>query len=116
MQKPKKVSAEFYRTDKGEEPVRSFLKALPKSHMKAIGADIRTLEYGWPIGMPVCKHLDDGIWEVRTSVETLIYRVLFCLHEQHLVLLNAFLKKTQKTPKRELDLAIERRTKLERRK
>ncbi len=65
----KRVPAIFYRTEAGGEPVRDWLKALPlPEDRKRIGEDIRTVEFGWPVGMPVCKPLGDGIYEVRTSL------------------------------------------------
>jgi len=112
QKKPKRVEAEFYRTKAGGQPVREFLQGLPKAQKMAIGTDIRTLEYGWPIGMPVCKSLGSGLWEVRTSMEKQEFRTLFCIHKEKLVLLHAFVKKTQKTPKADLDLAKARRKEL----
>jgi len=111
-EKPKRIEAEFYQTKARAQPVRDFLRDLTKAQKKAIGTDIRTLEYGWPIGMPVCRPMGDGLWEVRTSVDKLEFRTLFCVHREKLVLLHSFVKKTQKTPKADLDLAKNRRKEL----
>lgn len=81
---------------------------------KTIGADIKTVEFGWPIGMPTCKPMGKGLYEVRSSLTSgRIARVLFCIYSGQMVLLHGFIKKTQKTPKQEIDLALERKTKVE---
>ncbi len=97
----------FYRTEAGGEPVREWVKALSPDDRKRIGEDIKTVEFGWPVGMPVCKPLGDGIYEVRTSLgQNRIARVLFCIDRKgRMVLLHGFIKKTQKTPDADLDLA-----------
>lgn len=75
--------------------------------------DIKTVEYGWPIGMPTCKLMGNGLFEVRTHLGNRIARVLFCIDDGHMVLLHGFIKKTQKTSPSDLDLALERKRKLE---
>ena len=102
------LAARFYRSDVGGEPVRDWLKALPVAERKIIGEDIKTVQFGWPLGMPLVAHLESGIWEVRTRLSTRIARVLFVLDRDVMVLLHGFIKKEQKTPKPELDLAKER--------
>ncbi len=103
----KRVPAIFYRTEAGGEPVRDWLKGLSSEDRKRIGEDIKTVEFGWPIGMPVCRPLGDGIYEVRTGLlRNRIARVLFYIDKRRrMVLLHGFIKKTQKTPDEELDLA-----------
>ena len=87
---------------------------LTVADRKTIGADIKTVEFGWPIGMPTCKPMGKGLYEVRSSLTGgRIARVLFCICDSQMVLLHGFIKKTQKTPKQELDLALERKTKVE---
>ncbi len=79
-----------------------------------IGADIKTVEFGWPIGMPTCRLMGDGLFEVRTNLpQNKIARVLFCFYEGKMILLHGFIKKSQKTPKQQLDLAWERKHTLE---
>lgn len=74
-----------------------------------IGVDIATVEYGWPVGMPTCRSLGDRLWEVRSSLASRREaRVIFAVIEEQMVLLHAFIKKTQKTPKTDLDLALKR--------
>ena len=104
----KRVPAFFYRTEAGREPVRDWLKSLPHGDdRKRIGADIKTVEFGWPLGMPVCRPLGDGIYEVRTDLShNRIARVLFYIDRRsRMVLLHAFIKKTSKTPVEDLALA-----------
>ncbi|MCE2903639.1 MAG: type II toxin-antitoxin system RelE/ParE family toxin [Anabaena sp. CoA2_C59] len=110
----KKVPAEFYRNENGTEPVRDWLKSLSKEERFLIGADIKTVEFGWPIGMPTCRLMGDGLFEVRTNLpQNKIARVLFCFYEGKMILLHGFIKKSQKTPKQQLNLAWERKHTLE---
>ena len=105
----KRVGVVFYRTPSGSEPVREWLKSLAADDRMTIGADIKTIEYGWPIGMPVCRSLGKGIWEVRSDLKGgRIARVLFAFHESNMYLLNGFIKKTPKTPLEEIELALRR--------
>jgi phage-related protein len=102
----KRIPAIFFRTEAGREPVRDWLKALPREDRKRVGEDIKTVEFGWPIGMPVCRPLSEGIYEVRTSLtQNRIARVLFYIDRRsRMVLLHGFIKKTQKTPNEDLKL------------
>ncbi|MBA2749828.1 MAG: type II toxin-antitoxin system RelE/ParE family toxin [Tatlockia sp.] len=110
----KRIPATFYQTETGKEPVREWLKALEKKERFLVGTDIKTVEFGWPVGMPTCRPMGNGLFEVRTDLPSArIARVLFCIYESRMVLLHGFIKKTQKTPKRELELALQRRRKLE---
>ncbi len=113
----KLIFVSFYKTDLGKEPVREWLKQLPQKDRKLIGTDIRSVEYGWPIGMPTCKAMGNGLYEVRTNLSSgQSARVLFCIHKSQMVLLHGFIKKTQKTPKKDLELALERKSRTEERK
>jgi phage-related protein len=98
----------FYRSDSGNEPVRDWLKGLSKDEKKQIGEDIKTVQYGWPIGMPVVKSLSQGLWEVRTNLDRRIARILFVLCDNNIILLHGFIKKTRTTPKDDIDLAVKR--------
>lgn len=109
----KRIQAVFFRSDTDTEPVRDWLKALDRGDRFRIGADIKTVEFGWPIGMPTCKPMKNGLFEVRTNLGNRTARVLFCINDGCMVLLHGFIKKTQKTPQAELDLALERKRKLE---
>lgn len=109
------LDVRFFRTDAGTEPVRDWLKKLPAAERRIIGEDIKTVQFGWPLGMPLVDHLDGDIWEVRVRLDNRIARVLFALEGQTMVLLNGFIKKQQITPKPDLDLARERLKQLKRR-
>jgi phage-related protein len=109
----RKITAEFFRTEAGNEPVREWLKELTKDERQAIGKSVRETEYGWPLGIPTCRSLGGGLWEVRTTLEDRIARVIFCMVGAQMVLLHGFIKKSQKIPKAELDTARERKKNLE---
>jgi len=112
----KRVPVIFFRTEAGGEPVRDWLKGLPTEDRKRIGEDIKTGEFGWPVGMPVCRPVVNGIYEVRTSLaQNQIARVLFYIDKKgRMVLLHAFIKKTQKTPQEDLELARRNQSKHQR--
>jgi len=105
----KKLPAAFYCTASGNEPVRAWLKGLDETDRRIIGQDIAIAEFGWPVGMPVCRSLGSGLYEIRSDLaKGRIARVVFCVAKKQMVLLHAFIKKTQKTPKSEIDLASRR--------
>jgi phage-related protein len=113
----KRAPVIFLRTEAGGEPVRDWLKSLPSTEdRKRIGEDIKTVEFGWPVGMPVCKPLGDGIYEVRTSLtQNRIARVLFYIDKRdRMVLLHGFIKKTRRTPGEDLVLARNNKSKHQR--
>lgn len=117
MAQTKRLPAFFYRASSGTEPVRRWLKGLPAEDRRIIGVDIATVEYGWPVGMPVCRSITSrrGLWEVRSTLTGgRIARVLFCVQRGRMVLLHGFIKKTQQTPDRDLDLAMKRKKEIER--
>src|ERR1700685_2096499 len=99
----------FFQTEAENEPVRKWLKDLPKEDCQTIGADILTVQYAWPVGKPLVDNLGDGIWEVRSRLSNRIARTLFAVVEEEIVLLHGFIKKQQKTPADELDLAKKRK-------
>ncbi|MBZ5628408.1 MAG: type II toxin-antitoxin system RelE/ParE family toxin [Acidobacteriia bacterium] len=117
LKQEKRVQAVFYRTEAGGEPVREWLKGLPsREDRKRIGEDIKTVEFGWPLGMPVCRSVGSGIYEVRSDLaQNRIARVLFYFDKnRRMVLLHGFIKKTQKTPDEDLELARRNKRKHER--
>lgn len=104
-----KIPLVFYRSGSGREPVREWLKVMDRDDRLAVGADLQRVQYRWPVGMPLCRPLGAGLWEVRTSLPSkTISRVLVCFHEETLYALHGFVKKTQKTPPDDLDLARKR--------
>lgn len=112
----KRIPAIFFRTESGGEPVREWLKSLLLEDRKRIGEDVKTVEFGWPIGMPVCRPLGDGIYEVRSKLmQNRIARVLFYVDRRsRMVLLHGFIKKTQKTSDDDLQLARKNKSKHQR--
>lgn len=109
MSDRKTLRARFFQQEGGNEPVRDWLLSLSQENRKAVGDDIRTAEFGWPIGMPLCRSMGKGLWEVRTNIsDGRIARVFFCADNGEMVLLHGFIKKTQTTPKADLDLARKR--------
>lgn len=105
----KKVPAYFYAAPGGEEPVRTWLKELRPEDRKIVGKDIQKVEFGWPVGLPTCSPLGSGLWEVRINLTSnRISRVIFGFKDNTLVLLHAFVKKTQGTPKQDIQLALSR--------
>jgi phage-related protein len=112
----KRVTAIFFRTEAGGEPVREWLKDLAKEDRILIGGDIATVEFGWPVGMPVSRSMGGGIHEVRTDLENnRIARVLFYIDaKERMVLLHGFIKKTRQTPDSDLEIARKNKRKHER--
>ena len=94
-----------------------WLKSLPsREDRKRIGEDIKTVEFGRPVGTPVCRSVGGGIYEVRSDLaQNRIARVLFYFDKNgRMVLLHGFIKKTRKTPDEDLDLAQRNKKKHER--
>lgn len=108
-QSSKKIPVVFYRTEAGAEVVRDWLRDLDDRDRLAIGQDLMRVQYRWPVGMPLCRPLGNGLWEVRTSLPSArIARMLFCVQGGVVLVLSGFIKKTQKTPNEELALARRR--------
>ena len=104
MEINKKITAEFFKTEQNNEPVRE------SEDKKSVGADIMAVEMSWPIGYPRVRKLDTDLWEVRTNIsDNRISRVLFTISGKKMILLHGFIKKSQKTPKDDLDLGKKRR-------
>lgn len=112
---PKKViSVDFYKQGNGREPVREWLKSLKKEERWIIGEDIKMVQTGWPLGMPLVKSLGKGLWEVRSNLPNSIARVLFIMHGGQMVILHGFIKKTQKTLEHDLKIALIRANEIKR--
>jgi phage-related protein len=109
-----KIELVFFETPSGKQPVLDWVKGLPRDDRNAIGQDLLRVQYRWPVGMPLCRNLRDGLWEVRSTLPSgRIARVVFCVDDGELVALHGFIKKTQTTPKADLDLALKRKRELE---
>lgn len=98
----------FFATDRGTEPVREWLKALSARDRRTIGEDIKTVQIGWPLGMPLVRKMGKDLWEVRIDLHQRIARVLFTIAGNEMVLLHGFVKKSQATPTADLNLAKSR--------
>jgi phage-related protein len=105
----RKMPLVFFRTVSGSEPVREWLKALPPEDRREVGKDLMRAQWRWPIGMPLCRPMGDGLWEIRTDLpSSRIARVMFGVDADALVALHAFIKKAQKTPPADLAIARKR--------
>ena len=110
------ISAIFFRSSSGSEPVREWLKELEKDDRRIIGTDIKTVEFGWPLGIPLCRSIQGykELWEVRSKLTGgRIARVIFFIRDGKMILLHGFIKKSQKTPQDDLELANRRRKEFE---
>ncbi|QTA85710.1 type II toxin-antitoxin system RelE/ParE family toxin [Desulfonema magnum] len=109
--KGQQLRIKFYQNDLGKEPVKDWLKTLQKDARKAVGKDMMTVQYGWPIGMPVVRALSGykKLWEVRTELKGGIARIMFTIYKDVIVLLHGIIKKSQKTPKKDIDIAEKRK-------
>jgi len=112
MPQGSRLDVRFYRTEAGNEPVREWLRALPKSERRGIGEDVRTLQLGWPLGMPLVRKLEPGLWEVRIHLPGRIARVIVTVEDEVVILLHAFIKRSKAIPAKELDTARRRRQRL----
>ena len=108
----KVLNVSFYKSTSGNEPVRDWLKQCSSVDKKAIGEDIKAVEYTWPIGYPKVVKLDKNLWEIRTNLPYGISRVFFTIWKKYMVLLHGIIKKTQKTPQQDLEIAKKRRNKV----
>jgi phage-related protein len=109
IDRTKKLPARFYVNSTGRKPVREWILELREADRHRVGKDIQKVEFGWPLGRPHCAPLGAGLWEVRSTLASpRIARVIFCMVDGHMILLHGFIKKTQKTPKADIDLALKR--------
>jgi len=106
-QKP--LTVHFFKTSSGKEPVRDWLKLRTQDEKKEIGEDIKAIEFLWPVGYPRVRKLDKDLWEIRIDLQNGICRVFFIIWKKYMVLLHSIIKKSQKTPQQDLDLAKKRR-------
>lgn len=110
----RKIPLVFYRADSGREPVREWLRALSDAERQIIGRDLLRAQWRWPVGMPLCRPMSEGLWEIRTDLPSgRTARVLVSQYREHLVALHGFIKKTRKTSDEDLALARKRKKELE---
>ena len=89
--------------------MREWLNELSRGDKRTIGRDIAKVQYGWPVGLPLCRPLSGGLWEVRASLPSKREaRVFFGFYDGMLIAVHAMIKKTQKTPTEDLALARQR--------
>jgi phage-related protein len=106
---PRKIPLAFYCSESGVEPVKDWLKTLPPAERQVIGQDLMRVQWRWPVGMPLCRPMGQGLWEVRSSLPgNRIARVFFCAHADTLVAVHGLIKKTSRTPSHELKVARKR--------
>ena len=99
----------FYRTRAGTEPVRDWLRELPAADRRTIGRDLQRVQIGWPVGMPLCRSLGGGLWELRSNLPSgRIGRLVFFVEDAEIYIVHGFIKKTRKTPADDIALAIRR--------
>ena len=111
---PRKIPLVFFRNEGGREPVRDWLRDLDQVDRRAIGADLLRAQWRWPVGMPLCRPMGKGLWEIRTNLpHNRTARVLICFYRHQLVAQHGFIKKTRGTPKDDLTLARQRQKELE---
>ena len=104
----------FFRNDAGGEPVREWLLSLNEIERRTIGMDLLRAQWRWPVGMPLCRPMGKGLWEVRTNLPgNRTSRVLICFYRNRLVALHGFVKKTRATPTDDMELARKRQKELE---
>ena len=103
-----RFQVKFYKSGAGNEPVREWLLSLQQDEKKTIGEDIKTVQFGWPIGIPVARKVTKDLWEIRSSLHNKIARVIFTVEGSYIVLLHGFIKKTQKLPEKDLKIAKRR--------
>ncbi|MDR3424837.1 MAG: type II toxin-antitoxin system RelE/ParE family toxin [Alphaproteobacteria bacterium] len=109
MDRLKPISLVFWKSAAGREPVREWLNELSRNDQRTIGHDIAKVQFGWPIGLPVCRPLSRGLWEIRSSLPSKREaRVLFGFHEGKVIALHAFIKKTRETPPEDLAIGRQR--------
>jgi len=112
-----KLKVQFFTLSSGRKPVRDWLtdpRQVLQDDKKTIGEDIKAVQYGWPMGMPIVRKLETNLWEVRSDISVGIARVMFTIQKNSMVLLHGFIKKDQKTPTEDLDLARERKSLVQR--
>lgn len=103
-----RLEVRFFRTEAGNEPVRDWLRELPAGERRTIGEDLKTVQLGWPLGMPLVRKMEPGLGEVRVSLDKRIARLLFTVEGEVIILLHGFIKKSRATPADDLNLARQR--------
>lgn len=110
MDRTKKLPARFYINAMGRNTVREWILELSSADRYIIGKDIQKVEFEWPLGRPHCALLGNGLWEIRSHLDSSrIARIIFCMGDGHMILLHGFIKKTQKLLQADIDIALKRK-------
>jgi phage-related protein len=113
IDRSKKLPAFFYETP-GARACQAMDQRTLVRRCQLVGRDVQKVEFAWPLGMPYCRSLGSGLWEVRSDLtDGKIGRVIFCVLRARMVLLHGFIKKTQKTPAKDMELALKRMREVE---
>ncbi|MET1531428.1 type II toxin-antitoxin system RelE/ParE family toxin [Burkholderia sola] len=102
------LGVRFFRSARGNEPVREWLNALGQVERTAIGEEIKTVQLGWPLGMPLVRKMAKDLWEIHVAVPGRSARVLFTVVGDTMVLLHGFFKQSRATPSNDLDVTVAR--------
>jgi phage-related protein len=111
----RKTPVVFYQTPAGGSVVLDWLKGLAAKERAVIGQDLMRVQFRWPVGMPLCRPMGNGLWEVRSDCPgNRIARLLFCIVDGKIVVLHGSIKKTQQTPADDMKLARRRQREFDR--
>jgi phage-related protein len=108
MDRKEPLKTVFFETESGNQPVRAFLLERSREDRKEIGSDIFKVQKGFPLGLPLVRKIDSGLWEIRSDIHDGICRIIFTIHQEVMVLLHGFVKKSQKIPSEELETGKKR--------
>ena len=112
MDEVKILTVSFFKSEMNHEPVREWLQSLNKENKKTIGEDILLVQFRWPLGMPLVRKMEIDLWELRSKLSSGdISRVFFTINKSEMILLHGFIKKSQKTPLKDIELARTRKNK-----
>ena len=103
-----RLECAFFKKKSGTEPVREWLRGLGRPVRLAVGSDIERVQWRWPVSKPLVGSFGQGLYEVRTWVGGNVYRVFFFIEGSDMVILHAFMKKTERTPDSEIAMARKR--------
>lgn len=109
MQQNYKFKVVFFAENSGNQPVKEWLQELELDDQRKVGKSALMLQERWPmVSAPLVKSLGNGFFELRINLKNKIARVIFVVQDKDIILLNGFIKKTQKTPINEIEVAVNR--------
>jgi phage-related protein len=101
----------FYETPSGRPVILEWLRSFDKPDRAILGFDLKRVQFGFPMGLPLCRSLGGGLWEVRSSLSGNREVLMVFFHETQqkmLVVVHGFIKKSQKTPQADIEIASRR--------